>query len=51
MKRKGCNLKINWNFYHDDEFMREFGQDLSDNFDLPFELVPLDDASMVRLAG
>jgi pentatricopeptide repeat protein len=51
MKRKGCNLKINWNFYHDDEFMREFGQDLSDNFDLPFELVPLDDSSMVRLAG
>lgn len=51
MKRRGCNIQIKWNFFHDDEFMREFGLDLAENFDLPFELVPVKDTPMARLAG
>lgn len=39
MKRKGTKLLIEWKFFQDDDFMREFGQDLSDNFEIPFSLV------------
>ena len=40
MRSKGCLVNIEWRFFKDDEFMREFGEDLSDNFDVPFTLVP-----------
>ena len=40
MRTKGCLVKIEWRFFKDDEFMREFGEDLSDHFDVPLTLVP-----------
>ena len=40
MRMKGCLVHIEWRFFKDDEFMREFGEDLSDNFDVPLTLVP-----------
>ena len=40
MKRKGTKLLIEWKFVQHDDFMREFGQDLSENFEIPFSLVP-----------
>jgi hypothetical protein len=40
MRSKGCLVKIEWRFFKDDEFMREFGEDLSDHFDVPLTMVP-----------
>lgn len=40
MKRKGCDLLVEWKFFKDDDFMKEFGEDLSQHFDIPFALVP-----------
>ena len=40
MRMKGCTVKIEWRFFKDDEFMKEFGEDLSDNFDVPLTMVP-----------
>ena len=47
LKRKGCKVQIQWNFFKDDDFMREFGQDLSENFDVPFELVPFFNSALI----
>ena len=47
MKRKGCKVNIQWMFFKDDDFMREFGQDLSENFDVPFELVPFYNSALI----
>ena len=52
MRMKGCVVKIIWRFFKDDEFMKEFGEDLSDNFDVPLTLVPAKSYSPeVKLAG
>ena len=52
MRMKGCLVKIEWRFFKDDEFMREFGEDLSDHFDVPFTLVPSKNYSpLVKLAS
>ena len=52
MKIKGCSINIEWRFVEDDEFMREFGEDLSKNFDLPFILVPQKESQDdIALAG
>jgi len=40
MRTKGCLVNIEWRFFIDDEFMREFGEDLSDHFDVPLTLIP-----------
>ena len=47
LKRKGCGVQIQWKFFKDDDFMREFGQDLSDHFDVPFELVPFFNSALI----
>ncbi|MEQ9063166.1 MAG: DUF1987 domain-containing protein [Vicingaceae bacterium] len=52
MKKNGCMIKIEWKFFRDDEFMREFGMDLSENFDLPFTMVPFEEeVASSRLAS
>ena len=40
MRMKGCMVQIEWKFFKDDEFMKEFGEDLSENFDVPLTMVP-----------
>ena len=40
MRNNGCLVTIEWRFFKDDEFMREFGEDLSDHFDVPLTMVP-----------
>lgn len=52
MRMKGCLVQIEWRFFKDDEFMREFGEDLSVNFDVPLTLVPSKKyMPAVKLAG
>ena len=52
MRMNGCTVKIIWRFFKDDEFMKEFGEDLSDHFDVPLTLVPAKSYSPeVKLAG
>ncbi len=40
MRMRGCLVQIEWRFFKDDEFMKEFGEDLSENFDVPLTMVP-----------
>jgi len=47
LKREGCKIQIQWKFFKDDDFMREFGQDLSEHFDVPFELVPFYNSALI----
>ena len=39
MRMNGSKVDIVWRFFKDDEFMKEFGEDLADNFDVPLNLV------------
>lgn len=40
MRMKGSTVKIEWRFFKDDEFMKEFGEDLAEHFDVPMTLLP-----------
>lgn len=52
VRMQGTTVKIEWRFFKDDDFMREFGEDLSENFDVPLELVPSSSyKSEVKMAG
>ena len=52
MKLNGCSLNIEWRFIEDDEFMKEFGEDLSKNFDVPLQLIPhKEEHENISLAG
>ena len=52
MRMKGSLVQIEWRFFKDDEFMREFGEDLSEHFDVPLTLVPSKTyVPSVKLAG
>lgn len=39
LRMNGSTVNIVWRFFKDDEFMREFGEDLADNFDVPLSLI------------
>lgn len=38
MKRRGTFVLIEWQYLKDDEFMKEFGEDLADRFEVPIKL-------------
>lgn len=44
VQAQGCDVKVIWHYCDDDDFMKEFGEDLSDLFKVDFELAPFGDA-------
>ena len=40
LRRKGSKVRITWRYLEEDEFMREFGEDLAGGFKLPLNILP-----------